>query len=202
MAERQEASVASVDPAVPPARRRRADARRNLDAIVVAAQRLLQDDPQASMGEIAAAAHVHRATVHRHFAARDDLVTAVRARAMDDTLAAMHAALDDGPAGAAARLEAITAAMLTVGDAYRLYRFTTWRDEYAVDRSREIEAAVVPLLAAGQREGDVRADVEPARLLVAYGGLVVAALPAIAEGAMTVAGAAAFIRTMLAPQRT
>lgn len=182
-----------------PARVQRADARRNLEAIIDAAMRLLPEQPAASMGQIAAEAGVHRATVHRHFAARDDLVAAVRQRAMEDSLEAVERALENPPPGAADRIEALTAAMLASGDRYRLYRFTTWRDERTVARSQEIAATIVPLLAAAQREGDVRTDLTPERLMVAYGGLVVAALPEIAAGSMTVDSAAAFIRAMLVP---
>jgi TetR/AcrR family transcriptional repressor of mexCD-oprJ operon len=190
-----------VVPAAEPARARRVDARRNLEAIVESARRLLPEQPSVSMQEIAAEAGVHRATVHRHFASRDDLVTAVRMRAMEDSIAACNRVLADPPARAADVLEQVTAAMLASADTYRLYRFTTWFDEHTEIPAREMAAAVIPLLASGQREGDVRADIEPERLLVAWGGLVSATLPQIADKKMTVAGAAGYIRTLLAGTR-
>lgn len=59
-------------------RRRRADAQTNFARIVTVAGELLQDHPEASVDEIAAAAAVSRATVYRHFGSRVELVAAVR----------------------------------------------------------------------------------------------------------------------------
>jgi serine phosphatase RsbU (regulator of sigma subunit) len=67
-----------------PERRRRSDAALNRAKIIDAARRLLADDENPSMREIAAAAGVGRGTVHRHFSTRDDLLEAVRRQARDD----------------------------------------------------------------------------------------------------------------------
>ena len=67
-----------------PERRQRSDAALNRAKILDAARRLLADDGDPSMGEIAAAAGVGRGTAHRHFATRDDLMDAVRRQARDD----------------------------------------------------------------------------------------------------------------------
>src|SRR5262245_66641957 len=44
---------------------------------------VLVADPAASLAEVAAAAGIGRTTLHKHYATRDDLVTAVAHRAMD-----------------------------------------------------------------------------------------------------------------------
>lgn len=67
-----------------PERRRRSDAALNRAKILDAARRLLADDEDPSMGEIAVAAGLGRGTVHRHFSTRDDLMDAVRRQARDD----------------------------------------------------------------------------------------------------------------------
>lgn len=67
-----------------PERRQRSDAALNRAKILDAARRLLADNEDPSMRDIAAAAGVGRGTVHRHFSTRDDLMDAVRRQARDD----------------------------------------------------------------------------------------------------------------------
>jgi AcrR family transcriptional regulator len=75
-----------------PAERRRADAERNIAAILDAAVQLLGERPDASMAEIAAAAGVARQTVYAHYQSREALLAAVAARVMATTMAAIDAA--------------------------------------------------------------------------------------------------------------
>ena len=151
------------------------------------------------MQEIASEAGVHRATVHRHFASRDDLVAAVRLRAVDASVEAFERALAHPPSRGADAVEAATAAVLASGDTYRLYRYTTWRDEFTLARGQALGERLAPLVTAGQQQGDLRSDLDVEALMTAWGGLVTAVMPKIADGELTVAEAAGFIRTMLAP---
>jgi serine phosphatase RsbU (regulator of sigma subunit) len=59
---------------------RRADALRNRERMLDAAERLLEQSPSATLADIAAAAGVARSTLHRRFANRDDLIAALRER--------------------------------------------------------------------------------------------------------------------------
>ena len=63
-----------------PADSRRADALRNRERILDAAERLLQQTPSATLANIAAAAGLSRSTVYRHYADRAQLVSALAAR--------------------------------------------------------------------------------------------------------------------------
>ena len=69
---------------------KRADAQRNIAAILEAALETLGRNPEASVSEIAKAAGVGRVTLYGHFPSRADLVDAAFARAIADG----HDALD------------------------------------------------------------------------------------------------------------
>jgi len=82
----------------PPDRAKRADAVRNVEAIVDAATRLLAVNPDVSINEIAKAAGVGRVTLYGHFDSRATLISEVAARAIahtDQTLAQVD--LDGDP---------------------------------------------------------------------------------------------------------
>lgn len=75
-----------------PARRRRSDARRSIDAILAAAGTVLGERPDASIEDIAGAAGVARQTVYAHFASRDTLIAALVESARTRGLAELEAA--------------------------------------------------------------------------------------------------------------
>lgn len=68
-----------------PTRAKRADAVRNIEAIIGAAIRLLAVDPNASVNEIAKDAGVGRITLYGHFDSRAGLLREVAGRAIRDT---------------------------------------------------------------------------------------------------------------------
>ena len=59
---------------------RRADALRNRERILDAAERMLERSPSATLADIAAAAGVARSTLHRRFSNRDALLAALQDR--------------------------------------------------------------------------------------------------------------------------
>ncbi|MEV6429113.1 helix-turn-helix domain-containing protein [Nocardia sp. NPDC051463] len=75
-----------------PARPLRADAERTVRAILDAAERVLSDNPNATLEQIAEAAGVARTTVHRRFANREDLVRTMAVTAWRRMNAAVDAA--------------------------------------------------------------------------------------------------------------
>jgi AcrR family transcriptional regulator len=177
---------------------RRVDARRNLEAIIEAAVPLLCEHPRASMQQIAAAAGLHRATVHRHFPSRDDLLEELRQRAFtasSEALAAVRAEPSEDPGETLLRA---TRALLQVGDRFRLNRYTTWRSADTDGPAEQIGAGLVELVAAAQAAGAVRKDLPTEQLVAAFGGLVWAVLPQIADGQLTIDSATALIGTLLA----
>ncbi len=185
------------EPRRPASRPRRSDALRNIDAIVAAAGRLLAEQPRASMQEVAEAAGVHRATVHRHFPSRDDLLAALRRRSLDD----VQALLDDpeltaGDPGDA--LERLTAETLRLGDRTRTWRVMPTYDDASDARAAELAAPLRELFERGQIAGEIRTDLPVELLMSAWGGLVLSSLPLMASGRLGVEAAAGYVRRMLA----
>ncbi|MFF5233607.1 TetR/AcrR family transcriptional regulator [Dactylosporangium sp. NPDC000521] len=84
-----------------PNRPRRADAQRNVDAILDAALTRLSADPSASIADIAAAAGVGRMTLYGHFRTRADLVDALLARLLEHSNQVLDKVDVDGPPAAA-----------------------------------------------------------------------------------------------------
>ncbi|MEU0562534.1 TetR/AcrR family transcriptional regulator [Dactylosporangium sp. NPDC006015] len=90
---------------MPPTTPRRADARRNISAILDAAQACLAADPAASMQDVARAAGVGRVTLYAHFGSRAELLDAVFTQVIADAERALaEVDLDGDERQALARL--------------------------------------------------------------------------------------------------
>jgi AcrR family transcriptional regulator len=154
------------------------------DDLLDRAMRHLNEDPAASLGEVAAAAGVGRATLHRHFPGRAELVHAIGVRCLDGWADTLRAA---GVASATASGEAATLRACLEVYVRRLARdaeeFSFALTEHSlrafpdlVARTDELVAEETALLAAAQRGGVLRADVPPAWLShVVYGVMVAVA---------------------------
>lgn len=148
------------------ARDRRADARRNVAAILDAAQRCLSADPQATIGHIAKAAGVGRVTLYGHFKTRAELLDAVFERVSAQSSETLDEVDTRGdPAAALARLVAATWEVV--------HRFNAIRQaaegELPAERVRAHHDVhfrrLDALIARGQRAGAFRRDL-PRRWLV------------------------------------
>ena len=78
---------------------RRADALRNRERILDAAERMLERSPSATLADIAAAAGVARSTLHRRFPNRDALLAALQDRPQETGLEAPGGTLPVGRLG-------------------------------------------------------------------------------------------------------
>jgi TetR/AcrR family transcriptional regulator, mexCD-oprJ operon repressor len=148
-------------------RRQRADARRNVAAILDAALACLARDPDASVGDIATAAGVGRVTLYGHFPTRADLIDAVFARTVADADEALKAVdLTGDPRAALARL---VASSWQIVNRHRALLRATQRT-VGQDRIRAHHEAplrrVEALIRRGRREGAFRTD-QPTSWLVA-----------------------------------
>ena len=138
---------------------RRADAKRNVAAILAAAAECLAKNPDTSVAEIAAAAGVGRMTLYGHFKTRADLLDAVLTRviaAADETLGAVDVAGD--PRDALARL---VAASWLVVDQLRHVLEAAQRElpaERVLQAHDRVLGRVQALIERGQAAGAFRAD--------------------------------------------
>lgn len=193
-----EGTLGTVSDDLRPVRVRRVDARRNLDAIVQAAARMLAEDPRVSMQEIAVSAGLHRATVHRHFPSRDDLVQAVLEHAYDESDRALEAILADGSRSSREQLERFVDAMLEIGDRWRTWRYTGITPEVQ-RRNQALGSPLTVLVGKAQQDGTIRTDLPADLVAVALGGLVHGSLTRMAGGSLTREQAVAFTLQVLSP---
>jgi len=147
---------------------RRAIAERNVEAILDAAEGLLERRAQASIAAVAAQAGVSRVTVYAHFPTREALLEAVVERAVRRASVAIDAAEPDaGPALDA--LDRVIAAGWRELDRNAGMAEAAAQQLGAAAMARAHEAAhrrILGLVERGREEGAVRTDV-PAGWLVA-----------------------------------
>jgi TetR/AcrR family transcriptional repressor of mexCD-oprJ operon len=138
---------------------RRADAKRNVAAILAAATESLAKDPDTSVADIAAAAGVGRMTLYGHFKTRADLLSAVLTRMIAEAHATLDAVDVSGdPRDALARL---VAASWQVVDQLRHVLAAAQR-ELPAERIRQAHDLVIgrveALIVRGQNAGAFRTD--------------------------------------------
>jgi TetR/AcrR family transcriptional repressor of mexCD-oprJ operon len=163
---------------------RRATAERNLQAILDAAERLLENGEQASIAAVAKQAGVSRVTVYAHFDTREELLEAVVARAVRQAARMLRAArLQDGsPIEALHRLVSVSWREVDRHDA--LARAAT-ADLSATALRRSHAATRVPLrklIRRGREEGAFRTDVPEEWLITVVYALMHAAVEDVRAG--------------------
>jgi TetR/AcrR family transcriptional regulator, mexCD-oprJ operon repressor len=185
---------------VDPGERRRADARRNIAAILDAATECLARDPDASVNAIAKAAGVGRVTLYGHFDSRATLVAAVVERAIRETDAALDATdLDGDPTKALVRLITSTWRLTHRFGALVVAAEREMRAEQLVRAHAEPMLRVQRLIERGQDQGCFRADLPAHWLVTILHSVTHAAAGAIHRGEMDADEAPAVISaTMLA----
>ncbi|MFI6322701.1 TetR/AcrR family transcriptional regulator [Nonomuraea sp. NPDC050556] len=151
------------------------------EQIVTSAIQHLNKSPTASMAQVAEAAGVSRATLHRHFTSREELLEAMGTRALDAWEAVqqavnLHEALKNPDAEAVERtLRDLLAGLVEVADEHGFALTDYILEEHPGLQARcdELETHEIDLITAAQRLGVLRADL-PARWVsnTVYGVLV------------------------------
>ncbi|MFD3947256.1 TetR/AcrR family transcriptional regulator [Streptomyces sp. NPDC058579] len=151
--------------------------------VLLAAAALLSRKSTATMDEVARAAGIGRATLHRHFAGRDALVRALEAMGIEEFEAALDAArLDEGPAD-----QAVRRLVAEIEPNAQLMAFLVTENQlFEGDQINEgwsrLDARVSDLFRRGQEEGTFRIDLSPAWLTEALYGLASSCAWAVMDG--------------------
>jgi len=160
-------------------RRVRADARRNVDALLQAAKAVFASSGvDAPVREIAEKAGVGIGTVYRHFPERSDLVAAVSRREIDACAdAAQILAAEHEPFEALAKWVQRYAAFIVTkrGLAKVLHSGDPAFDTLPAYFDQRLRPALLTLLKAAVAAGQVRGDVDANDLLVAVASLCMSA---------------------------
>lgn len=173
------------------------------DTVLAAAQRLLTTDPSASMAQIGAAAGVGRATVHRHFASREDLLREIGSRSLDrwegilDELAVEEAIASSDAVPMRALVEEMLGRFVADSEesGIALTDSTVINDPGLRQRAEALFEREVAVYAAAQVVGVLRADV-PARWLGhSVYGLLIAVRDALVAGDIARRDAADLVRS-------
>ncbi|MEU6998473.1 TetR/AcrR family transcriptional regulator [Nonomuraea sp. NPDC046570] len=154
---------------------------RGREQIIGAAIHHLNQHPTASMAQLAEAAGVSRATLHRHFTSREDLVIALGRRALErwaevqEAVGLTEATASADPARIAATLREMLTGLVDTADehGFALTDHAMAVHPELLRRSDELEEREVAFFEAAQRAGVLRAD-QPARWVsnTVYGLLI------------------------------
>jgi len=162
----------------------RADARRNIELILAAAEVCLARDPDASMSDIAAEAGLGRVTIYGHFSSRQVLIEAVVHRVLNAVNSALNEVdLSGDPGEAFERLVNATwqltmrsGGLIVAAD--KALPASTVREAHA----RGLEERVRKLFDAGKRSGAFQSDLPTDWLVATFHAVLHAAATEIDAG--------------------
>ena len=179
---------------------KRADARKNIAAIIEAATTCLALDPDVSVNEIAKAAGVGRVTLYGHFESRADLVSVVVDHAMQQTNRELESLdLAGDPRASLSRLVEATWRLTHRYGALIIAAEQTLPPERVHEAHTQLIARWRRLLKRGRREGVFRADMPLAWQVIAIHAVIHGASEAVHRSELAPAQVPALLRdTVLA----
>lgn len=184
-------------------RRRRADAERNIEAILDAALRLFTASTNVSMTDIANAAGVGRVTLYAHFPSREDLVDAVVERSLAESAELIQVdGFDTAPAD-----EVLAALIRSSWRALHRHRRIRLVAQAELGEQRlkarheraEVATRLHRLIGRGQDEGTIRSDLPVTWLVTTFFGILHTAADEVDAGWLATEDAPAVIEATLLP---
>lgn len=158
--------------------------RRTRQAIIEAAIAVWVRDREATLADIADAAETHRATLHRHFPSRDDLLdAAIRHGVGEIGTATEAAAVTQGTSLDA--LRRLVTAYLAIGDRIRfLFEDLTVARHPAITELATVDGPVIELIRRGQADGTLDTRLPPAWIERSIWALIYAASECLDDGTL------------------
>ncbi len=153
------------------------------DQVLRSAAALLTRKATATMDEVARAAGISRATLHRHFAGRDALVRALEELGLQECEAALaRAGLDQGSVS-----DALRRLVKEIEPAAGLLAFLYTENQLFEGDAQNggwsrIDDRLAALFRRGQESGEFRIDLTPAWLTEAFYGLIGSGAWAVQDG--------------------
>jgi AcrR family transcriptional regulator len=155
------------------------------DAIVDAAFDVLSRDPSAALSDVAARAGVGRATLHRHFAKREDLVRALALIAIGEMDEAAEAACADAPSYEDAFRRMLTV-LIPLGDRHGFLAREPVEDDPAIAAEFQRQTNETKDMVEGaKREGLFDPAVPTGWIVQAFDYLLYAAWESVRSGEAT-----------------
>ncbi|MFF3324230.1 TetR/AcrR family transcriptional regulator [Streptomyces sp. NPDC002889] len=144
---------------------------------------LLSRKSTATMDEVARAAGIGRATLHRHFAGRDALVKALEQLGIREFEAALDRAAPE-TGSASEGLRRLVAEMQPAADllAFLVTENQLFEGDQVNEGWARLDARVSALFRRGQEQGEFRIDLTPAWLTEALYGLIGSCAWAVMDG--------------------
>ena len=154
------------------------------DAVLDAAFAVLGRNRSASMSDIAERAGVGRATLHRHFAQREDLIHALALNAMKDMDEAVEAACRNAQSYTEA-LRLSLDALIPLGDRYGFLSFEPVDNPEIVSAYEQQMNETRAMVEEAKREGTFDQQVPTDWIVEAFDHLLAAAWESVKAGKVT-----------------
>jgi len=167
-------------------------------AIQEAAFEVFAKNPGASLAEVAKLAGVGRATLHRHFAGRDELIGALARVAMDELDAAVEEAVKEAQSYTEGLRFALEAILPLASRQMFLATEAAAQTGEIADRLKTDFAELVKDVTKAQAEGGLRQDIPAEWIARAYENLIYAGWEMVQNEEATPKQAAGFAWSMLA----
>ena len=159
------------------------------DALIEAAFELLSGNPGASLAEIAERAGVGRATLHRHFTSREDLIRTLALTAIEEMDEACEAACADVASHGEAVRRTLRA-LIPLGARYSFLEREPLEDDPAIAAAfKRQQGEMHDMIEGAKDEGVFDKGVPTSWIAQAYDHLLFAAWESVKEGEATPAQA-------------